>query len=69
MTDGGRTEDCDVRANTAVADYQDSICALRLAVWTLERSTTKDGVDPLPVVELIVRRAEYLRRLLEAEIR
>jgi hypothetical protein len=47
--------------------FQDAICALRLAVWTLERSVAHDGVDPLMVVALIARRAEELRRVLELE--
>lgn len=53
--------------SAAVAGYQDAICALRLAVWTLERSGAHGGVDALKVVELIARRAEELRRVLELE--
>ena len=47
--------------------YQDAVCALRLAVWTLERVSATNGIDPLPVVDLIVRRAEELRQALVQE--
>lgn len=64
---GSPAEACTVDDSTAVAGFQDAICALRLAVWTLERSGAHNGVDPLKVVELIARRAEELRRVLELE--
>ena len=51
----------------AVAGYQDAICALRLAVWTLERSAAHERLDAVKVAELIARRADELRRLLEME--
>lgn len=44
-----------------VPSYQDAVCALRLAVWTLERAVGRDAPEVLHVVELIVRRAEQLR--------
>ncbi|HEX7167809.1 MAG TPA: hypothetical protein VF230_12580 [Acidimicrobiales bacterium] len=46
----------------ATPRFQDAVCALRLAVWTLERAPGKDEIDPLPVIEMIARRAEELRR-------
>ena len=48
------------------AAFQDDICALRLALWTLERSVVPGGADPVPLIDLIIRRAERLR---EAVIR
>jgi hypothetical protein len=62
-----RSDHSGVEQTTAMAGYQDAICALRLAIWTLERSAARDGVDPLHVVELIARRAEELRQLLVLE--
>ena len=53
--------------HAAVAGYQDAICALRLAVWMLERSVAHERLDAVKVAELIARRAEELRRLLEME--
>jgi hypothetical protein len=49
-----------------VAPVQDALCALRLAVWTLERATARDGVDTDRVIDTLVRRAEELRQLLHA---
>jgi len=62
-----RSDHSGVEQMTAMAGYQDAICALRLAIWTLERSAARDGVDPLHVVELIARRAEELRQMLVLE--
>ena len=50
---------------TGVAPVQDALCALRLAVWTLERATARDGVDTHRVIDTLVRRAEELRLLLD----
>lgn len=50
-----------------VAPVQDALCALRLAVWTLERATARDGVDTHRVIDTLVRRAEELRRLLDEQ--
>jgi len=50
---------------TDVAPVQDALCALRLAVWTLERATAREGVDTHRVIDTLVRRAEELRMLLD----
>ena len=47
------------------APVQDALCALRLAVWALERATVRDGVDKDRVIDTLVRRAEELRSLLD----
>jgi hypothetical protein len=51
-------------AGPGVAPLQDALCALRLAVWTLERSTVRDDIDNGRIIDMIVRRAEQLRVLL-----
>ena len=51
----------------SVAPVQDALCALRLAVWTLERATARDGVDTHRVIDTLVRRAEELRLLLDSQ--
>lgn len=47
------------------APVQDALCALRLAVWALERATVREGVDKDRVIDTLVRRAEELRLLLD----
>ena len=53
-------------ADPSVAPVQDALCALRLAVWTLERSMVRDDIDHDRIVDMIVRRAEEVRALLGA---
>lgn len=52
----------------AAAPVQDALCALRLAVWTLERATARDGVEVDRVIDTLVRRAEELRALLDRQV-
>jgi hypothetical protein len=49
------------------APVQDALCALRLAVWTLERATAREGVDVDRVIDTLLRRAEELRALLDRQ--
>ena len=52
---------------TGVAPVQDALCAIRLAVWALERATVREGVDMHRVIDTLVRRAEELRGLLASD--